>query len=122
MYSDQTKIRQVLINLLSNACKFTHSGEVQLRAQRDSAAEWVTIEVQDTGIGMDPHQLDRLFEPFVQADASTTRKYGGTGLGLAISRKYCELLGGDLAARTMPGAGSTFVMRIPALHTVRFSD
>jgi PAS domain S-box-containing protein len=113
MYSDETKIRQVLINLLSNACKFTHSGEVLLRAKRESDAGWVTIEVQDTGIGMDPEHLDRVFEPFVQADASTTRKYGGTGLGLAISRKFCELLGGDLTAHTVPGAGSTFVVRIP---------
>ena len=114
MYSDQVKVRQVLINLLSNACKFTQSGTIHLRAQFDVNTSSVIVEVQDTGIGIDPKQIDRIFEPFLQADASTTRKYGGTGLGLSISRKFCQLLGGELFAESTGAAGSTFTMRIPA--------
>jgi signal transduction histidine kinase len=116
MFSDETKIRQVLMNLLSNACKFTHSGEIQINVELD-AAQWVTIEVQDTGIGIDPSQIERLFKPFVQADASTTRKYGGTGLGLPISRKFCELLGGSLVGISIPGKGSKFIMKVPQIHS-----
>ncbi len=112
MYSDQTKIRQVLMNLLSNACKFTEFGTVSLSARRESA--WVTVEVRDTGIGIKPESIDRIFEPFAQAEASTARKYGGTGLGLPISLKFCQLLGGNLTAEKGSGKGTTFTMRIPA--------
>ena len=115
MFSDQTKIRQVLINLLANACKFTDSGEIRLKAVAEDD-KWVVVEVTDTGIGIEPAHMEKLFEPFVQADASTTRKYGGTGLGLPISRKFCELLGGSLTARSTPGSGSTFTMRVPLVH------
>jgi signal transduction histidine kinase len=115
MFSDQTKIRQVLINLMTNACKFTETGEIHLKAHSEDE-KWVVVEVTDTGIGIDPSHMEKLFEPFVQADASTTRKYGGTGLGLPISRKFCELLGGSLIAHSTPGSGSTFIMRVPLVH------
>ena len=113
MHTDQMKVRQVLMNLLSNACKFTTSGSINVAAVADKEAGWVTVAVQDTGIGVQSEQAERLFEPFVQADASTTRKYGGTGLGLPISRKFCRMLGGDLTVASEPGRGSTFSMRIP---------
>jgi len=116
VFSDQTKIQQVLINLLSNACKFTHSGQIHVKAELEDR-QWVTVEVRDTGIGIDPAHVERLFEPFVQAEASTSRKYGGTGLGLPISRKFCELLGGSLVVRTAPGAGSTFSMKVPLVYS-----
>lgn len=118
--SDQTKARQVLLNLLSNACKFTDAGTITISAKSDSGSGhgWLEVNVEDTGIGIDPHQADRLFEPFVQADASTTRKYGGTGLGLAISRRYCRLVGGDLTVESVPGVGSTFSMRVPSRAVV----
>ena len=116
MYSDQTKVRQVLMNLISNACKFTQSGTVTLCAQEEIDTGMVTVEVQDTGIGIDPEHIEGIFEPFVQAEVSTTRKYGGTGLGLPISRKFCQLLGGDLSGASATGIGSTFTMRIPAVY------
>ncbi len=116
MHADLTKVRQILFNLLSNACKFTEKGSVVLEATRETAAglEHVIFRVRDTGIGMTPEQLDRLFQPFSQADASTTRKYGGTGLGLAISKRFCELMGGEIKAESTPGQGSTFTVRLPA--------
>ncbi len=118
--SDQTKARQVLLNLLGNACKFTEAGTITVSAKMNasSGSEWLEVDVEDTGIGIDPQQADMLFEPFVQADASTTRKYGGTGLGLAISRRYCRLVGGDLTADSVPGVGSTFSMRVPSRAVV----
>jgi signal transduction histidine kinase/ActR/RegA family two-component response regulator len=118
MNTDQMKVRQVLINLLSNACKFTDSGSISVAAVEDIGTGWVTLAVQDSGIGVEQEQAERLFEPFVQADASTTRKYGGTGLGLPISRKFCRMLGGDLTVESEPGKGSTFSMRIP-IHYVQ---
>lgn len=112
MRTDLTKLRQTLFNLLSNACKFTENGTVTLEiARRDDGM--VSFAVSDTGIGMEPHQLEKLFGEFVQADASTTRKYGGTGLGLAISRKFCRLLGGDITVASTPGRGSTFTATLP---------
>ena len=113
---DVTKVRQVLLNLLSNAAKFTEKGVVTLEVNREWTAEeeWVVFTVSDTGIGMTPEQRERLFEPFVQADAATMRKYGGTGLGLAISRKYCQLMGGDIRVETTRGKGSVFTVRLPA--------
>jgi signal transduction histidine kinase/ActR/RegA family two-component response regulator len=115
-YSDSTKLRQILLNLLSNAGKFTERGQIALRAVRegDGAADWISITVTDTGIGISPKQLDRLFAEFTQADPSTTRKYGGTGLGLALSRRLCLLLGGDITVESALGSGSTFTIRVPA--------
>ena len=109
--SDLTRVRQVLLNLLSNASKFTEHGRISLSAERRGAA--VVLQVSDTGIGMTPSQMGKLFEPFSQADATTSRKYGGTGLGLAITRRFCELLGGDVTVESEPGHGSTFTVRLP---------
>jgi PAS domain S-box-containing protein len=119
MYSDLTKIRQMLLNLLSNACKFTEHGTIALTVERarDSEQEGedvVLFEVADTGIGMTPEQMAKLFEAFSQAEASTTSKYGGTGLGLAITKRFCHLLGGDVQVRSTPGVGSTFTISVPA--------
>jgi len=104
-----------LLNLMSNAIKFTENGVITLRARRvaDAGGSWMEFEVSDSGIGIAPEQLSRLFQDFVQADASTTRRYGGTGLGLAISRRLSQLMGGDLTATSVPGQGSTFTMRLP---------
>jgi CheY-like chemotaxis protein/anti-sigma regulatory factor (Ser/Thr protein kinase) len=114
-HQDLTKLRQSLLNLLSNAAKFTHEGTITLRAERKSQAdgEWLTFSVSDTGIGIPADKLDHVFDEFSQADTSTTRDYGGTGLGLPISRRFCQMLGGDLTVRSSTGEGSTFTMRIP---------
>jgi signal transduction histidine kinase/CheY-like chemotaxis protein/putative methionine-R-sulfoxide reductase with GAF domain len=116
MRADQTRIRQALLNLASNANKFTERGTVTIAARRTTEAgrEWVTLAVSDTGIGLTPEQMGKLFQDFVQADASTTRKYGGTGLGLAISRRFCQMMGGDITVASEPGRGSTFAIRVPA--------
>lgn len=113
MTSDLTKFRQILLNLLSNACKFTEKGRVTLEVSPHP--DEITFRVRDTGIGMTPEQMDRLFQAFSQADTSTTRKYGGTGLGLAISKKFCELLGGDISVSSEPGQGTTFTVRLPRI-------
>ena len=112
---DVTKVRQVLLNLLSNAGKFTQNGVVTLEVRRDvgNAGNWVFFRVTDTGIGMTPEQTAKLFEAFVQADAGTMKKYGGTGLGLAITRKLCLLMGGDIEVESAPGRGSAFTVRLP---------
>jgi signal transduction histidine kinase/DNA-binding response OmpR family regulator len=116
MHADQTRIRQALLNLLSNANKFTEHGKVTVEVARgiDRGSEQITLAVTDTGIGLSPEQMGRLFQEFVQADASTTRKYGGTGLGLAISRRFCQMLGGDITVASELGKGSTFTIRLPA--------
>ncbi|MGO1541111.1 MAG: response regulator [Luteimonas sp.] len=116
MRTDVTKLRQMLFNLLGNAAKFTEKGDIILRARRDGAGggAWLVFEVEDTGIGMTPEQQEGLFQPFSQADASTTRKYGGTGLGLALSRHFARMLGGDIALRSTSGVGTTFTIRVPA--------
>jgi len=116
MRADLTKVRQMLLNLLSNACKFTENGAITLTAERgeDGGREMVTFSVTDTGIGMTPEQMERLFEAFSQAEASTTSKYGGTGLGLAITRRFCDMMGGDVQVVSAPGEGSTFTIRLPA--------
>ena len=115
--TDATRLRQVLLNLLSNASKFTENGQITLEAERLSAkgseGDWISIAVRDTGIGMSDEQLGRLFEAFSQAEASTSKRYGGTGLGLAISRSFCRLMGGDIFVDSEPGVGSTFTVRIP---------
>ena len=115
MSADQTRIRQALLNLASNANKFTERGAVTIAATRTSedGRDWVTLAVTDTGIGLTPEQMGKLFQEFVQADASTTRKYGGTGLGLAISRRFCQMMGGDISVTSEAGHGSTFTMRLP---------
>ena len=117
MHADLTKVRQVLLNLVSNACKFTDQGTVRLTAGRAAGVDgraWVSFAVTDTGIGMTAEQMGKLFRPFTQADASTTRKYGGTGLGLSISRRFCQMMGGDVTVASEPGVGSTFTVRLPA--------
>ncbi len=116
MHQDGVRVRQCLLNLLSNACKFTEKGSVGLKVERvrHEGKDWVRLEVSDTGIGLTAEQASRLFQPFTQADASTTRKYGGTGLGLAITRKFCELMGGDVTVKSELGKGSTFTLALPA--------
>jgi len=115
MFLDQTKLRQVVLNLLSNAAKFTKDDLIRCIAERirQDESEWLVIKVIDSGIGMTGEQLERVFEPFSQAEASTTREYGGTGLGLSISKRFCELMGGTLTAESELGVGSSFVIRIP---------
>ena len=116
MRSDSTKLRQVLLNLLSNAAKFTDRGRITLsavREQRDGRA-WIVVRVSDSGIGMTTEQTSRLFEDFMQADSSTTRRYGGTGLGLAISQRFCRMMGGFITAESEPARGSTFTVMLPA--------
>ena len=115
IYADAQRVRQVLLNLLSNACKFTKNGEVSLTARRTTVddAPYIEFVIRDTGIGMTAEQVERVFEPFKQADNSTTREFGGTGLGLAISRRFCRMMGGDLPAESTPGEGSVFIARIP---------
>ncbi len=137
MHADQVKVRQILFNLLSNAAKFTEHGNITLTLERRSAFdwgfvpslpadydrpnadlpeldEWITLKVQDTGIGMTPEQQAKLFQAFTQADASTTRKYGGTGLGLAITKHFCQMMGGDIAVKSEPNKGSLFTAWLPA--------
>ncbi|MBM4440323.1 MAG: GAF domain-containing protein, partial [Candidatus Rokubacteria bacterium] len=114
--ADEMKLRQSLLNLLSNACKFTEAGTVWLRVARetDDRGAWLAFSVRDTGIGMTPEQISRLFAQFSQVDTSTTRRYGGTGLGLALSRRLCRMMGGDIVVASDAGRGSTFTIRLPA--------
>jgi signal transduction histidine kinase len=111
---DPMRLRQVLLNLLSNACKFTKEGEVALRGRRVSnGGHWIELSVSDTGIGMTPEQQAKLFEEFTQADAATAQRFGGTGLGLAITRKLARMMGGEVTVTSKPGKGSTFIVRLP---------
>jgi signal transduction histidine kinase len=112
MRADVTKVRQMLFNLLSNASKFTNKGTITLRVSCEGTNR--VFDVVDSGIGMTPEQLGRMFQAFSQADASTSKKYGGTGLGLALSRKFCLLMGGDMSVVSEYGKGSTFTATIPA--------
>jgi signal transduction histidine kinase len=116
MHVDMTKVRQTLFNLLSNACKFTEKGTVSLSVARshEDGVDWVSFTVSDTGIGITPQQMGKLFQPFSQADSSTTRKYGGTGLGLVVSRNFCRMMGGDITVESEEGKGSTFTCTLPA--------
>jgi signal transduction histidine kinase/DNA-binding response OmpR family regulator/HAMP domain-containing protein len=112
---DPMRLRQILLNLLSNACKFTTQGEVKLRVRKVAdGRNWVEFAVADTGIGMTAEQQAKLFEEFTQADSSTARRYGGTGLGLAITRKLARMMGGDVTVASEPGKGSVFAVRLPA--------
>jgi signal transduction histidine kinase/CheY-like chemotaxis protein len=119
MHGDVTRVRQVLLNLLSNASKFTEGGTVRLEVRREEKPEgdWLSFRVIDTGIGMTPEHLSKLFRAFSQADASTSRKYGGTGLGLVISRRFAQMMGGDVTVTSTYGHGSTFTVRLPARVT-----
>ncbi|MFQ5761367.1 MAG: ATP-binding protein, partial [Acidiferrobacterales bacterium] len=116
IHADLTKVRQALFNLLSNASKFTEHGTITLEAAREvvNGGPWISFQVRDTGIGMTPEQMEKLFQAFSQADASTMRQYGGTGLGLAISRKFCQMMGGDITVESVFGQGSTFTIQLPA--------
>ncbi len=129
LYTDQIKVRQVLLNMLSNAAKFTKQGRVTLTVTQNEKvgtmndhknssfilphSSFIIFKVSDTGIGMSDEQQRRLFQPFTQGDASTTRKYGGTGLGLAISRHFCQMMGGDIGVESKLGQGSTFTVCLP---------
>ena len=112
---DPMRLRQILLNLLSNACKFTKQGEVKLRARKlVDGRGWIELAVADSGIGMTAEQLGKLFQEFTQADASTAQRFGGTGLGLAISRKLARMMGGDVTVTSEPGKGSVFTVCLPA--------
>jgi signal transduction histidine kinase/DNA-binding response OmpR family regulator len=127
MYTDVTKVRQNLLNLLSNAAKFTTQGHITLTVDRIShqgpsqemPGDWLIFEVRDTGIGMSAEQMEKLFQSFMQADASTTRKYGGTGLGLAITQRFAQMMGGTVTVDSQVGQGSCFTMRLPAAMSLR---
>ncbi|MHC4141004.1 MAG: hybrid sensor histidine kinase/response regulator [Planctomycetota bacterium] len=116
MHADLTKVRQSLFNLLSNAAKFTENGTITLSARRETSdsGDRIVFGVADTGIGIAPDKIGKLFEEFTQADASTTRKFGGTGLGLAITRRFCRMMGGDITAESTPGEGTVFTIRLLA--------
>ena len=113
--SDITRFRQILLNLLSNACKFTKDGVVELNVQRTghNDLEQIICTVSDTGIGISPHNIEKIFKPFQQADSSTTREHGGTGLGLTISKRFCELLGGSIYAQSELNKGTRFTINLP---------
>jgi signal transduction histidine kinase/CheY-like chemotaxis protein len=117
MRADVSKVRQGLFNLVSNAAKFTHHGRIHVTAERQrmDGTEWIVFRVSDTGIGLSAEQIVRLFQPFTQADASTTRKFGGTGLGLALTRRFCQMMRGDVTVHSVPNEGSVFSIKLPAV-------
>jgi signal transduction histidine kinase len=117
IHADQLKVRQALLNLLSNAVKFTHQGDITFEANRESlnGREWIVFRVTDTGIGLGPEQIVKLFRNYSQANASTTRNFGGTGLGLVLTRRYCQMMGGDVTVRSVFGQGSVFTIKLPAI-------
>ena len=110
---DLTRLRQILLNVLQNAAKFTLRGDIHVRVERDDDANRMWFTVKDTGIGMTPQQMQRLFQPFVQADSSTTRRFGGSGLGLTIARQLCRLMGGDITVESELSVGTTFSIYVP---------
>jgi signal transduction histidine kinase len=120
IHADQTRFRQSLLNLASNANKFTEKGTISIAARQgqENGRDWITLEVADTGIGMTPEQMGRLFQEFSQASSATASKYGGTGLGLAISKRFCQMMGGDITVESKPGKGSTFTIRLPRIVEV----
>ena len=117
VHADESKLHQILFNLLSNAAKFTQNGQITFSIERSatSTGEWITYEITDTGIGIPEDKMLLLFKPFTQVDSSPTRMYGGTGLGLAISKRFCELMGGEICADSEVGKGSTFTVHLPAI-------
>jgi len=117
IHADQMRLRQALLNLMSNANKFTERGTIgiELRRGEENGRDWVTLAVSDTGIGMTPEQTGKLFQEFSQASSTTASKYGGTGLGLVISKRFCQMMGGDITVESEPGRGSTFTMRLPRM-------
>jgi signal transduction histidine kinase len=117
MHADQTRFRQALLNLASNANKFTEKGAVTIAARQgqENGRDGITLVVTDTGIGMTPEQMGKLFQEFSQASSATSSKYGGTGLGLAISRRFCQMMGGDITVESEPGRGSTFTIWLPRI-------
>ena len=117
MHADQMRLRQALLNLMSNANKFTERGTIRIdaRYREENGGDWITLAVTDTGIGMSPEQMGKLFQEFSQASSSTASKYGGTGLGLVISRRFCQMMGGDITVETEVGRGSTFTIRLPRM-------
>jgi CheY-like chemotaxis protein/anti-sigma regulatory factor (Ser/Thr protein kinase) len=124
MQSDITKVRQILSNLLSNACKFTDRGTISLDAQRieNREQQWMIFRVRDTGIGISEEQQENLFKEFAQADVSIARKYGGTGLGLAISSRFAQLMGGQISVESEPGKGSIFTVQLPVQVSAERAD
>jgi signal transduction histidine kinase len=117
MRADQMRLRQALLNLMSNANKFTEKGTVTIAAHQgqENGRDWVTLSVADTGIGLTAEQLGKLFQEFSQASSGTASKYGGTGLGLAISKRFCQMMGGDITVESESGRGSTFTIRLPRI-------
>src|SRR6202022_1734189 len=117
IHADQTRFRQSLLNLASNANKFTEKGTITIAAHQgqENGRDWVAVAVSDTGIGMTPEQMGKLFQEFAQASSSTASKYGGTGLGLVISRRFCQMMGGDITVESELGRGSTFTIRLPRI-------
>jgi len=124
MFGDQTKIKQILMNLFSNACKFTSEGQVTMTIERrtDTEQEMLLFNVSDTGIGMTQEQLTRVFESFSQADESTTKRFGGTGLGLSISRRFARMMQGDIHVTSVPGEGTTFMLELPLIYMETHAD
>ena len=119
--SDETKLRQIIANLLSNACKFTENGIITVTAttKQYRNTPWLSLRVRDTGIGMSAEQAKSVFEAFVQADSSTTKKYGGTGLGLSLCREFAQLLGGQISVASALGEGTTFTIELPVSEPIR---
>ena len=117
LHADQMRLRQALLNLMSNANKFTEKGTITIAAHQgqENGRDWITIAVADSGIGMTPEQMGKLFQEFSQASSTTASKYGGTGLGLVISRRFCQMMGGDITVESEPGRGSTFTIRLPRI-------
>ena len=115
MQADQMRLRQALLNLMSNANKFTDRGTISIDVQQgqENGRDWITLAVTDTGIGMTAEQIGKLFQEFSQASSSTASKYGGTGLGLVISKRFCQMMGGDITVASELGRGSTFTIRLP---------
>jgi adenylate cyclase len=112
--ADPMRLKQILLNLLSNSCKFTKDGEIALRLSNVvNGGKWIKLAVVDTGIGMTAEQQAKLFQDFTQADSLTAQRYGGTGLGLALSRKLARMMGGDVTVTSEPGKGSVFTVRLP---------
>ena len=117
MHADQMRLRQALLNLMSNSNKFTEKGTISIAARQgqENDRDWITLAVSDTGIGMTPEQMGKLFQEFSQASSTTASKYGGTGLGLAISRRFCQMMGGDITVESEPGRGATFTIQLPRI-------